>query len=230
MTNVFTATSTTHTVSFAATGVGDNTLLLDNVRIHEFDAFPDSGGNLGFETVDNAPAFGANAFRYNPAGASWDFPGSNAGTGIAANGSGFTNANPNAPEGTKVAFIQGAASFTDVFYDFDPARGYQITFSEANRNGSPNDFEVLLDGQVIFAQHFPAGTSYATVTSSVFQPIDAGNDGQFILQFRGINSLGGDRTAFVDNISFTLIPVPEPASAALGIMGLASLAMRRRRA
>lgn len=229
VTNVFTATATTHTLSFAATGVGDQTLLLDNVRIHEKDALPDSGGNLGFETVDNNPAFAANAFRYDPAGGSWAFQPNTGtgGTGIASNGSAFNNAT--APEGTKVALIQGANSFSDVFYDFDPSRQYTLTFSEAIRPSGGNDFEVLLDGQVIFVQHFPAGTAFATVTSPIFRPIDAGNDGQFLLQFRGINSLGGDRTSFIDNISFALIPIPEPATAMLGLVGLGSLMLRRRR-
>jgi len=232
VTNAFTATATTHTVSFAVTGVGDQTLLLDNVRVHERDARPDSGGNLGFETVDNIPTnFGAGAFRYNPAGASWDFPGNNAGTGIASNGSGFTAANPPAPEGTNVAFIQGATSFTDVFYDFDVTRQYTLSFAEANRAGigGLNDFEVLLDGRVIFAQHFAAGTSYTNVTSPTFRPVDAGNDGAFILQFRGINSLTGDRTVFVDNIQFALLPIPEPATASLALLGLGGLMLRRRR-
>lgn len=229
VTNVFTATATTHTLSFAATGVGDQTLLLDNVRIHEKDALPDSGGNLGFETVDNNPTFAANAFRYDPAGASWTFQptGVSGGTGIAGNGSDFNNAT--APEGTKVALIQQTSSFSDVFYDFDPSRRYSLTFSEAIRPSGGNDFEVLLDGQVIFVQHIPAGTAFATVTSPLFNPVDAGNDGAFILQFRGINSLGGDRTSFVDNISFALIPIPEPATATLGLLSVAGLMMRRRR-
>jgi len=228
VTDVFTATATTHTLTLTANAPagGDQTLLLDNIRIHEKDSRPDSGGNLGFETVDNNPVvFAANAFRQNPAGASWDFVG---GGGIAGNGSGFNNAT--APEGTKVALLQNAgSSFSDVFYDFDPSRSYTLTFSEANRPSGGNDFEVLLDGQVIFAQHFAAGTAFSTVTSPIFKPVDAGNDGAFLLQFRGINSLGGDRTSFIDNISFALLPIPEPATATMAMLGAMGLLARRRR-
>src|SRR5207247_2384727 len=58
--------------------------------------------NAGFET----PVLAANDFRYNPAGGSWTFSGASpSGSGISANNSGFTFANPAAPEGSQVAFL-----------------------------------------------------------------------------------------------------------------------------
>jgi hypothetical protein len=46
-------------------------------------------------------------YNYNPSGTAWTFsPNTNpGGSGIAANGGGFTSSNPSAPEGTHVAFL-----------------------------------------------------------------------------------------------------------------------------
>src|SRR5262249_376212 len=45
-------------------------------------------------------------FQYDPSGSPWTFAG---GAGVAGNGSGFTVGNPDAPEGTQVAFLQDSA-------------------------------------------------------------------------------------------------------------------------
>src|SRR5262249_57081705 len=66
--------------------------------------------NASFETP-NIGTGSWGAFQYNPSGTGWTFSG---GAGEAGNGSGFTNGNPNAPDGTQVAFLQGTGSMSQV--------------------------------------------------------------------------------------------------------------------
>ncbi len=67
-------------------------------------------GDPGFEQVQ----VGAGQFRYNPTGSAWTFApqNGNSGSGIAANGSGFTAGNPAAPQGSQVAFLQATGSIS----------------------------------------------------------------------------------------------------------------------
>ena len=93
-------------------------------------------GDAGFEQV----AVGAGQFQYNPTGSPWAFAGD---AGIAANGSGFTAGNPPAPEGTQVAFLQKAGSFSQAVAGW-AAGSYRLTFYAAQRgnNGtSRQDFQ-----------------------------------------------------------------------------------------
>src|SRR5437764_1430837 len=96
----------------------------------------------GFEL----PAVGAGAFRYNPAGCPWAFGGS---AGVTSNGSAFTAANPGAPQGSQVAFLQqlGTAST-----NFAVSSGtFVITFMMARRGnfgGNPT-FRALVDGNIV---------------------------------------------------------------------------------
>ncbi len=53
-------------------------------------------GDAGFE----APAQGTGKYQYDPTGTIWTYTSS---AGVAANGSAFTNHNPNAPQGTQVS-------------------------------------------------------------------------------------------------------------------------------
>ena len=146
----------------------------------------------GFEAPNvGTGSFGA--FAYDPAGSAWTFSGS---AGVAGNGSGFTAANPNAPEGTQVAFLQQTGSFSQAV---NLAAGtYQLTFQAAQRGNfqtSAQTFRVLVDG-VAVGTFTPAGTSYGAFTTNAFTV----GAGAHTIAFVGLNPNGGDNTAFIDNV------------------------------
>ena len=88
--------------------------------------------------------------------------------GVAGNGVGyFTSGNPNAPQGTQVAFVQGAGSSFSQSINFS-AGTHSLTFQAAQRgvNGGET-FNVLVDGQVV-GSFKPGGTSYSTFTTNNF--------------------------------------------------------------
>jgi hypothetical protein len=147
--------------------------------------------DAGFES----PAVGAGAFQYDPAGIPWAFAGS---AGISGNGSGFTAANPNAPEGAQVAFLQGTGSFSQTVANL-AAGTYQLSFQAAQRgNLQRQDFRVLVDGAVV-GTFTPAGAAYAGFTTAAFTV----GAGAHTITFQGLDSAGGDNTAFIDNVQLT---------------------------
>ena len=138
---------------------------------------------------------GAGQFQYRPTGSPWAFAGD---AGIAANGSGFTSGNPPAPEGTQVAFLQTTGSFSQAVAGW-AAGSYQLTFDAAQRGNyqaSRQDFQVLVDG-VVVGTFTPSGTSYQTYTTAAFT-VTAGSH---TITFQGLNTAGGDNTAFIDQIA-----------------------------
>ena len=144
--------------------------------------------DAGFEQV----AVGAGQFRYRPAGSPWTFAGS---AGISANGSGFTAGNPPAPEGAQVAFLQRTGSFSQSVAGW-AAGSYVLTFDAAQRGNSGTsrqDFRVLVDG-VAVGTFTPSGTSYQSFTTAAFTVAA----GAHTIAFQGLNSAGGDNTAFID--------------------------------
>ena len=148
-------------------------------------------GDMGFE----APALGAGNFQYDPTGTIWTFSG---GAGIAANGSGFTNGNPSAPQGTQVAFLQGKGSFSQSITL--GAGNYQISFQAAQRAGNHQNFNILVDGNSV-GSFTPAGSSYALSSTSTFTL----TSGTHTITFQGLDSAGGDSTALIDAVN--LVPV-----------------------
>jgi len=147
-------------------------------------------GNGSFET----PALGAGKFQYTPTGSLWRFAGT---AGLSANRSGFTSANPVAPDGTQVAFLQGAGSMSQSVY-LAPGT-YSVTFLAAQRGkcqASYQSIAVQVDGvRVCFAT--PADTQYRSYQTLNFQVT---TDGMHALRFAGLNPKGGDNTAFVDSV------------------------------
>src|SRR5262249_51783797 len=141
-------------------------------------------------------AFGA--FAYAPAGSAWAFSGA---AGLAGNGSGFTAGNPNAPEGTQVAFLQTTGSFSQ---SLALAAGtYQLSFQAAQRGNSQasrQDFRVLVDGQAV-GTFTPASTAYATLSATFTVAA-----GAHTITFQGLDSAGGDNTAFIDTVQLTQQP------------------------
>ena len=151
--------------------------------------------NLGFET----PSLGSGNYSYNPTGGSWTFTGSDgtSGSGIAANGSGFGNAN--APEGTQAALLQGYGNISQTLSGFVPGTNYTITYSAAQRSTVQNGGEswnVTIDGAVIKTNN-PGSSSYTTYTASF-----TATAAMHTLAFVGTDLAGGDNTVFIDNLSF----------------------------
>src|ERR1041385_7134879 len=171
---------------------------------------PQSGGptigNPGFET----PAIGAGNFQYGPAGNSWTF----AGAGVSGNGSGFTSGNPAAPEGGQVGFIQDTGYISQSISGFQANTNYSVTFTSAQRgnccNDGGQDIQVLIDDVVIGTFH-PTGTTYLDYSTTAFTT----TAGTHTLKFYGLNSLGGDHTAFIDNIR---IGVPADSAVPLALL------------
>jgi 1-phosphatidylinositol phosphodiesterase len=195
-TATFTASATTHTLSFVGTDLatGDNTVFIDNVRIAI--VLP-TISNCGFETpsVPN--------FQYNPSGGSWTFSGSSGnGSGIVANGSAF--ANPNAPEGTQAAFIQKYGTISQALSGFIPGTTYTVAFSAAQR-GTPNtggeSWNVVVDNTVV--GNFNPGanaTSYTIYTVSFTASATT-----HTLSFVGTDLATGDNTVFIDNVRIAIV-------------------------
>ena len=149
-------------------------------------------GDPGFEQV----VVGAGNFQYDPTGSPWAFSG---GSGISGNNSGFTSGNPPAPQGSQVAFLQETGSFTQTVADW-AAGSYVLTFDAAQRGNfgvSQQNFNVLIDGNIV-GTFTPSGTSYQSYSTAVFTVTTAG---PLTITFQGLDSAGGDNTAFIDGVS-----------------------------
>jgi hypothetical protein len=154
--------------------------------------------NAGFES----PWLRAGNFLYNPSGGGWTF---NSNSGISGNASPFTSSNPSAPEGGQVGFVQMSGSFSQTVTL--NSGWYQLSYSAAQRAGNRQTFNITMDGVVVGTYTSSDTTgNYSAYTTSPFQ-ITSG--GSHTLAFVGINSLGGDNTAFVDEVSLYALVAPE---------------------
>lgn len=203
----FTASAASQTLSFVGTDAngGDNTIFIDNLRLSQptLALVQDDGFEL--------PSV-SGGFVYGVTGSPWTFSAQsgNSGAGITGNGSGFTNANANAPEGVQVAFLQGNGTFSQVLNNLIPGANYSLTFSAAQRaevNVKGQTWQVKLDNKVI-GTYAPgqSATAYTNYTTN-FAPTATSQT----LSFVGTNTNGGDNTIFIDNIR-----VPQLSPALLG--------------
>jgi hypothetical protein len=187
----FTVAAGTHTIELAGTNPlgGDNTVLIDQVVLGPVSALADGS----FET----PALDAAQYQYTPGGASWQFSG---GAGISSNGSTLTAANANAPDGTQVAFINGAGSITQAVSL--AAGSYDLSFQAAQRAGNTasqnEEIQVLVDNAQV-GLITPSGTAYSTYDTSTFTV----SAGMHTVQLVGLNPQGGNNTALIDLVSMT---------------------------
>lgn len=168
---------------------GDNTALIDNVSIVNT---ADKIADASFE----APGVAAKTYRYGPDGSPWRF----AGAAVSSNGSTFTSANPNAPDGTQVGVLQGNSSISQSVYLH--AGNYAISFQAAQRathQAGAQQIAVLVDGTRVDTIT-PSGIQYGSYRTASF-PITAA--GMHTVVFQGLNPSGGDSTAFLDNVSIS---------------------------
>jgi hypothetical protein len=181
------ATAGIHTISLVGLDLetGDNTALVDSVSLQQNPVL-----DGGFET----PALTSTTFQYAPGGTDWLFAGT---AGVASNGSGFTSGNPNAPNGSQVAFLQGANS--SISQSITLAAGsYTLSFEAAQRGNMASQnqqIEVLIDGTQQGATITPSSTEYSSyqVTFTVT------GSSPHTLTLEGIST--GDNTALVDSVT-----------------------------
>ena len=204
-TSSFAVSAGSHVIKFLGldSAGGDNTAFLDAVSVAVATAPPappafPSPGDAGFESVNVG-----SGYQYAPSGSAWSFPGdvSNSGSGLTGNGSGFTAGNPAAPQGSQVAFLQATGTISQSVAGWSSG-SYTISFQSAQRanyQSSSEDFEILVDGKVV-GTFKPSGTSYQAYTTSSFT-VSAGSH---VLEFLGLDSAGGDNTAFLDAVSVAI--------------------------
>lgn len=169
--------------------------------------------NFSFEN----PSVGT--YQYNPSGGAWTFTaqsGAN-GSGIAANASAFTSANPNSPDGVQVAYVQGIATISQVISNFVPGTSNLVTFSAAQRAVYVNGGQTwsLKINNVTVASFAPAAAATNYVSYSATFKASSTNQ---TVSFAGTDLHGGDNTIFLDKIRIQTVipPVPTGLSATPG--------------
>lgn len=199
----------THTLKFVGlcSAGGDNTALIDNIQLQTLSGPVGLDGS--FEGLSAGPAGNFSSYLINPTGSPWTF---SANSGIAANTSGFTYANPPAPDGVQVAFLHGPSTISQAIGGFQAGTGYQVAFSAAQRgssNTAVQDFQVYLD-TTLLGTFTPGGAAFAGLTTTAVVP----GAGTHTLRFVGLNSAGGDNTALLDNIHLQTVAFGPPANLA----------------
>ena len=159
--------------------------------------------NFGFETPS------ISTYQYNPSGASWAFTArsGSTGSGITANGSGFTSSNGNAPQGVQAAFLQGTGTISQAISGLTPGSTYIVTFSAAQRvtyNSGGQTWNVTMNGTTL-ASYAPGESASAYTTYAAQFTATAATE---TLAFVGTDTKGGDNTVFLDNVTIGQAPLP----------------------
>ncbi len=209
----FNVAAGSHTIEFLGldSAGGDNTAFLDAVSVAVAAPVASAVGDAGFEQI----AVGSGNYSNDPTGSAWTFSspsgGSTAGyAGVSGNNSPYTGGNPSAPQGSQVALLQGGGMISQSVAGW-AAGTYTISFDAAQRanyQASREDFEVLVDGAVVGQSFTPSGTSYQVYTTVAFN-VAAGSH---TIEFLGLDSAGGDNTAFLDAVSVAVAPTKPPGS------------------
>lgn len=129
-----------------------------------------------------------------------------------------------AGQGSRIAGLQNS-SYLEQLLNL-AAGTYTLTWLDSNRSSgqySGNSYDVRLDGTTLASYMTSVGDGW-TANSLRFTT----TAGSHLLRLQGLRTTG-DGTSFVDMLSLTAAPVPEPASIALVALGLAGLAASRRR-
>jgi hypothetical protein len=146
---------------------------------------------LGDTSFEVPPLFHS-TYTYEPTGSPWTFGNQ---TGITSSGSAFGNT---APDGTQVAFVQGAVAGSCLS---QPVSGltigdsYSFTMSAAERSGTEGGQTVAATlGGASLGSITPAATTFADVTTGAATATATTET----LEFCG--TVLGDHTAFIDNV------------------------------
>ena len=138
---------------------------------------------------------GGNQWIALPSGAQWVFAGS---AGLATNQT-TTWAPTPLPDGSQLAYIQGASGFQQTLVGMD-AGSYTVSFYAAARLGyTVNPIQVLVDGQNLLQLTSLTNPGWTQYTTSPIT-LTAGNH---TLQFSGLGVSGQDADIAIDNVFIT---------------------------
>jgi RHS repeat-associated protein len=142
---------------------GDNTAFVDAVTLNNALV-----GNGSFEV----PALQYGQFVPEPPNATWSFVVS---SGVSSNGSGFTYLNPNAPNGTQVAYLQATGAISQTLSL--SAGTYTLRFQAAQRARAGNyqpTFQVLRVGlRRVNPVHVSSGKTFVCSGNTIAEERDA---------------------------------------------------------
>jgi RHS repeat-associated protein len=107
-----------------------------------------------------------------------------------------------------VAFIQGESNSTasETVSGFQANTDYVVTFAAAQRGNYSHggqDFRVYLDNTLL-GTFRPTSNNYLDYATTTFRT----TAGPHTIKFAGLDSSGGDNTAFIDNVRITGSPAP----------------------
>ena len=148
------------------------------------------------DRVSSRCRWGPASTSTDPTGSPWTFSGN---AGIAANGSGFTAGNPPAPQGTQVAFLQNTGSFSQTVAGW--AAGTYVAELLRRPAGQLPGLAPGLPGagRRRGGRHLHAlGHVVPDLHDRRRSPSLAGSH---TITFQGLDSAGGDNTAFVDDVA-----------------------------
>ena len=144
----------------------------------------------GFEAVFSDP--NSNGYEYRPTGTPWTFY---ANAGYSKNATAFTSANPLAPEGSQVLFLQGLGSVSQpVALD---AGTYTVSFRAAQRNRDPQiqQLRILIGGNLVGTFQPSPGGAYEYFETTFTLPVRTNG----LLELQGMVS-PQDTTILVDDL------------------------------
>ena len=190
-TTSFAATAGSHTIMFKGLNAsGDATAFVDSITLTQDTNAPVSTATVADPSFEQLAV--GSGYAYDPTATPWTFAGT---AGIAGNASAFTAANPAAPYGSQVAFLQNQGTLSQVLTGW-AAGTYHLSFSAAQRAYySTQSFQVLVDGAVV-GTFTPSGSAYQALATTSF----AATAGSHTIMFKGLNA-SGDATAFLDGIT-----------------------------
>lgn len=219
------ASSATLSISSAPSAGGDASLTIDGISVIRRTAQDIVIANPSFEASGNS--FGFPGYIDPPfTAAGWTRNGTG---GIAINGSNSTNNNPFAdngaiPEGGNVIALQNTMAISQTLLGLTAGRPYRLTLDYNARTGDDPTANIVIDGK--------------TALQAIIAEVGGSNpyyhlDYQFVASgssaVLSIGNLGtaADSTLLVDNVR--VVAVPEPTVAGCSALGLALMALRRRR-